>query len=179
MGSPAEGPAVLMTDTPKTISPLASETALAMERLAGSPRRKLWAVCDGPRFVGRRSGRGEGGDPGGGGWASLHGNRHRILARETERKCEMKFVAIRRRKVDDEVARILEAKQFSELLACPFCWSRDVELTHTWTPSYWVVCNECGAEAHDRISPTWKENSLREHKRSIKNACASWNRRHP
>ncbi len=36
----------------------------------------------------------------------------------------------------------------SELKLCPFCSSTNVDLANTWTPSFWVECNECGAQVH-------------------------------
>lgn len=41
----------------------------------------------------------------------------------------------------------LEVKD--RLLPCPFCGSRDIELQHTWTASYWLECKVCGCELHD------------------------------
>lgn len=34
------------------------------------------------------------------------------------------------------------------LLPCPFCGGTDLEITNTHTASFWIVCNDCDAEAH-------------------------------
>ena len=34
----------------------------------------------------------------------------------------------------------------TELLPCPFCGSKDLEIGNTHTPIFWVECLDCGAE---------------------------------
>ncbi|WP_273794610.1 hypothetical protein [Brucella intermedia] len=31
---------------------------------------------------------------------------------------------------------------------CPFCGGNDVDLANTWTPSFWVECEDCSAQVH-------------------------------
>jgi hypothetical protein len=39
-----------------------------------------------------------------------------------------------------------------KLRPCPFCGSSDVLLQNTWTPSYWVECQDCEATARGECS---------------------------
>ena len=61
------------------------------------------------------------------------------------------------------------------LLPCPFCGSENLELAHTWTPSYWIECLSCGAHVGDEES--WTENTEQSHLESAKRAIEAWNRR--
>lgn len=66
---------------------------------------------------------------------------------------------------------------------CPFCGSTRLELMNTHTPSYWVVCHKCDAEAHgnlpagagDRIITD--RTALLLHLRAIRSAVRKWNKR--
>ncbi|MDN7851368.1 Lar family restriction alleviation protein [Burkholderia seminalis] len=90
----------------------------------------------------------------------------------------------------------------AELLPCPFCGSTNLEIANTHTPSFWVRCNECEAEAsggyfptpngkvrHDRFSYSSTPNdtcfeanfdSLHpEYQDAFRSAVNAWNRRTP
>lgn len=60
------------------------------------------------------------------------------------------------------------------LRACPFCGG-DPKLEHTWTASYWIECEDCGAEA----SGKWAGDAskAKDHKKAAQSAIAAWNRR--
>lgn len=62
---------------------------------------------------------------------------------------------------------------------CPFCASKDISLSHTWTPSYWIECGGCGAEMHPP-SRGWGKGDDRKpskHLASARRALKAWNRR--
>lgn len=40
-----------------------------------------------------------------------------------------------------------------KLRACPFCGHTNVELANTWTPSFWVECEDCCAQVHGVAMP--------------------------
>jgi len=67
------------------------------------------------------------------------------------------------------------------VLPCPFCGSADVELRNTHTASYWMACNECGAEHHGgkafgrNIESSYL--TLRHHQLAKVSALKAWNRR--
>ena len=65
-----------------------------------------------------------------------------------------------------------------ELKHCPFCGSEDLELTNTHTPSCWVECLDCQAQAHGECFQNkngfWREGHF---KKAIQSAVSSWNRR--
>ena len=70
------------------------------------------------------------------------------------------------------------------LTACPFCGTDDeLELCNTHTPSYWVRCHNCGAEAHGRCTEEGgsrilsKEAALRLHLAAMESAVLAWNTR--
>ena len=88
----------------------------------------------------------------------------------------------KRRIVDGKVERILEGRDHPNLRPCPFCGSDSVIMEHTWTPSYWVECEDCGARVSDNRSRTWDNPdliSLAFHKRSMRYAAEAWNSRVP
>lgn len=73
----------------------------------------------------------------------------------------------------------------AKLLPCPFCGSDDLEICNTHTPSYWVECHKCGAEAHgESFKYTTKQHNDFHSKplpppyvKAMKSAIAAWNRR--
>lgn len=66
---------------------------------------------------------------------------------------------------------------------CPFCGSGEVALRNTWTASYWVACDDCGAEVHggDKGVRRFKDpdRNYKAHERAKALALAAWNRRAP
>lgn len=61
------------------------------------------------------------------------------------------------------------------ILPCPFCGSNP-KLEHTWTASYWIECEDCGASVGDpRISGD--PENRRSHMASAKRALNAWNSR--
>jgi Lar family restriction alleviation protein len=40
----------------------------------------------------------------------------------------------------------LELTERDHLRACPFCGGSDLALENTHTASYWIACNDCGAQ---------------------------------
>lgn len=70
---------------------------------------------------------------------------------------------------DEPRARKLAERLVETLLPCPFCGAEDLELVNTHTPSYWVECETCRAEAHG--------DSLQTHTAAIRSAVDAWNRR--
>lgn len=34
------------------------------------------------------------------------------------------------------------------LKPCPFCGGSNVDLANTWTPSFWIECDDCSAQVH-------------------------------
>ncbi len=66
---------------------------------------------------------------------------------------------------------------YAMLLPCPFCGEKfSIELQNTYTPSCWVECHNCGAQAHGK--PFDAETIIREHfEMAIESAEDHWNRR--
>ncbi|MFM0736785.1 hypothetical protein PQQ51_06025 [Paraburkholderia xenovorans] len=66
---------------------------------------------------------------------------------------------------------------------CPFCGSNRLELTNTHTPSYWVRCLKCRAEAHGDLPAGGGEATPDErralvlHLRAMSMAVRKWNKR--
>lgn len=66
---------------------------------------------------------------------------------------------------------------------CPFCGSKRLELVNTHTPSYWVRCLKCGAEAHGNLPAgggsaiTTERRALVLHMRAMLLAVRKWNKR--
>ena len=66
---------------------------------------------------------------------------------------------------------------------CPFCGSTRVELANTHTPSYWIECRKCSAQAHGNMPSgaggqiATDRDALRFHLRAIRSAVRAWNRR--
>lgn len=63
---------------------------------------------------------------------------------------------------------------------CPFCGSTDIELANTWTPSYWIECNGCGAEMHPVNRKPWgrgDDTKPAKHLASARAALKAWNER--
>lgn len=68
------------------------------------------------------------------------------------------------------------------LSCCPFCLSTDVVVSNTWTPSYWVECNECGAHGPhvmltEKMSFATLGAAKREHRRACIAAIKAWDER--
>jgi len=67
-----------------------------------------------------------------------------------------------------------------ELRPCPFCGSTELELANTWTPSYWVECNCCGATKPGQAA-NWKTNDQAydrsRHVKAAISAVDAWNSR--
>ncbi|MCO8325950.1 Lar family restriction alleviation protein [Burkholderia cenocepacia] len=71
------------------------------------------------------------------------------------------------------------------LLPCPFCGSTKLALTNTHTPSYWVYCLKCDAEAHGNMPsgagsqiPN-RNGAVRIHRAAMRSAVRKWNKRVP
>lgn len=64
---------------------------------------------------------------------------------------------------------------------CPFCGGNSIELQNTWTPSYWLECQDCEARASSRGH--WNEQEdpqgtdPESHELAKAAAIAAWNRR--
>lgn len=94
------------------------------------------------------------------------------------------------------------ADALTDLLPCPFCGGTDLEIANTHTPSFWVRCNECDAEATGEHFPTPTgtvrenrfhysptpddtgfeatfENLHPEYQEAFRSAVNAWNRRTP
>jgi hypothetical protein len=66
-----------------------------------------------------------------------------------------------------------------DLLPCPFCGGSNLDVEHTHTAAYWVLC-ECGAEVHGKAFGTSRmEPTDRDHREALKSACVKWNTRRP
>lgn len=67
------------------------------------------------------------------------------------------------------------------VLPCPFCGGSNIELCNTHTPSYWMECQDCEAQAHGRYGPDLVPRShygsLRQHEAAAESAINAWNRR--
>jgi predicted RNA-binding Zn-ribbon protein involved in translation (DUF1610 family) len=64
-----------------------------------------------------------------------------------------------------------------KLLPCPHCGSKTyLQLEHTWTASYWIECEDCGAQMHDvgRIGDAKKSSA---HLASARRVVKMWNTR--
>lgn len=59
---------------------------------------------------------------------------------------------------------------------CPFCGGI-AHLQHTWTASYWVECDDCGAEISDPSTNFGDDKDKRQHIYSARRAIKAWNRR--
>ncbi|MBN6728751.1 Lar family restriction alleviation protein [Burkholderia multivorans] len=70
-----------------------------------------------------------------------------------------------------------------ELLPCPFCGSTKLALTNTHTPSYWVQCLKCDAEAHGNVPSAGRSqipdrnDAVRIHRAAMRSAVRKWNKR--
>jgi hypothetical protein len=66
---------------------------------------------------------------------------------------------------------------------CPFCGSKRLELVNTHTPSYWVRCLKCRAEAHGDLPVGGgsaipdERRALVLHLRAMRMAVRKWNKR--
>lgn len=56
---------------------------------------------------------------------------------------------------------------------CPFCGSDDVKLVNTWTASYWMACQDCGAEMH--TGTAGDHDNRKHHLREAHRALDAWN----
>lgn len=68
------------------------------------------------------------------------------------------------------------------LSCCPFCCGHDVQAINTWTPHYWVECNDCGAtgptsRTTEKTTFATLAAAKREHRRAIEAAVAAWEAR--
>jgi hypothetical protein len=50
--------------------------------------------------------------------------------------------------------------EHGRLLPCPFCGSDDLEVCNTHTPSYWIACKSCDAEASGEVAPDYDRHHL-------------------
>lgn len=71
----------------------------------------------------------------------------------------------------------LKLTKKDKLRACPFCGCNDAILEHTWTPSYWIACDTCGAQMHPVKNTNLAKNDLASHKKGKANAIEAWNNR--
>ncbi len=62
------------------------------------------------------------------------------------------------------------------VLPCPFCASEEIELANTWTACYWLECQRCGCEMHDR-NLAGDPVSVEAHQASKSAVIAAWNQR--
>jgi hypothetical protein len=66
---------------------------------------------------------------------------------------------------------------------CPFCGSSRLELLNTHTPSYWVRCQTCAAQAHGNMPMGGggaipdKQKTLILHMHAMRSAVRKWNKR--
>lgn len=65
------------------------------------------------------------------------------------------------------------------LLPCPFCGSSAVELSNTWTASYHVECEDCGAEgpSSTRRTTARGNRSPKVHREAALEAAERWQTR--
>jgi Lar family restriction alleviation protein len=70
----------------------------------------------------------------------------------------------------------LELEPTDLVSPCPFCGSKDIELQNTWTASYWIMCQSCGARVSD---PGMERNPelYADHQASKAAALTAWNTR--
>lgn len=61
------------------------------------------------------------------------------------------------------------------LRACPFCGFPG-NLEHTWTASYWIECEGCGAQVHGQ-DPVGEAYDRRAHIAGARSAIKAWNSR--
>ncbi|MDR8027027.1 Lar family restriction alleviation protein [Burkholderia cenocepacia] len=70
-----------------------------------------------------------------------------------------------------------------ELLPYPFCGSTKLALTNTHTPSYWVQCLKCDAEANGNVPAGGgsqipdRNDAVRIHRAAMRSAARKWNKR--
>lgn len=77
---------------------------------------------------------------------------------------------------------VYDSKLHGDLLPCPFCGGKDLEVTNTSTPSYWVECHECEGRAHgasyvELETDGTVESTGKAYVEAMKSAIAAWNRR--
>lgn len=73
------------------------------------------------------------------------------------------------------------------LFPCPFCGSADdLQMHNTHSPSYWVQCDNCGAEKHGKLPYGYAGGRIRSagrcaslHAHARFNAAHGWNERTP
>lgn len=76
-------------------------------------------------------------------------------------------------------------EETDEVVPCPFCGCKSIELAHTHTPSYWINCTDCGAEVkgdwgEDLVigcTPDDEEAQAEAHLASAADALERWNNR--
>ena len=74
-----------------------------------------------------------------------------------------------------------QSDESTELRACPFCGSENVEIVNTHTPYYWGQCIDCECEGPKSRSPDRHARSKRgvknQHEEAFKKAVINWNSR--